>query len=94
MPLGGAEVHEPTLGDEVELLAAQVELLDVLAHLADVALGELAQRRKVQLGIEMAGVGHDRAVVHDLEVLAPEDVEVAGRGHEQVAPPAASPVRS
>ena len=44
------------------------------------------QGGQVQLGIEVARVGHDRAVVHDLEVLAPEDVEVAGRGDEQVAP--------
>ena len=86
MPLGGAEVDQPALGDEVELLAAEVELLDVLADLADVALGHLAQRGEVELGIEVAGVGHDRAVAHRLEVLAPEDVEVAGRGDEQLAP--------
>ena len=86
MALGGAEVDQPALGDEVELLAAEVELLDVLADLADVALGHLAQRREVQLGVEVAGVGHDRAVVHRLEVLAPEDVEVAGGGDEQLAP--------
>ena len=84
--LGGAKVHESTLGDQVQLLAPQVELLDVLADLADVALGHLAQRREVELGVEVAGVGHDRAVLHRLEVLASEDVEVAGRGHEQLAP--------
>ena len=70
----------------MELLAAQVELLDVVADLADVALGQLAQRGEVELGIEVAGVGHHRAVPHRLEVLAPEHVEVAGRGHEQLAP--------
>ena len=92
MPLGGAEVDQPALGDEVEPLAAEVELLDVLADLADVALGHGPQRGEVQLGIEVARVGHDRAVVHGLEVLAPEDVDVAGRGDEQVAPGgAASP---
>ena len=79
MALGRAEVHEAALGDEVELLAAEVELLDVVAHLADVTLGQRPQRGQVQLGIEVAAVGHDRAVAHDLEVLAPEHVQVAGR---------------
>ena len=86
MALGRAEVDQPALGDEVELLAAEVELLDVLADVADVALGQRAQRGEVELGVEMAGVGHDRAVAHRLEVLAPEDVDVAGRGDEQLAP--------
>ena len=51
-------------------LAAEVVLLDVLADLADVALGHLAQRLEVQLVVEVAAVGHDRAFLHRLEVLA------------------------
>ena len=86
MALGRAQVDQPALGDEVEPLPAEVELLDVVAHLADVALGQRAQRREVELGVEVAGVGHDRAVAHRLEVLAPEDVDVAGGGDEQLAP--------
>ncbi len=85
-PSAAPEVDQPPLGDEVELLAAEVELLDVLADLADMALGQRAQRGQVQLGIEVTRVGHDRAVAHRLEVLAPEDVDVAGRGDEQLAP--------
>ena len=46
MALGGAEVDQPAFGDQVEPLAADVELLDVLADLADVALGHLAQGRR------------------------------------------------
>ena len=46
---------------------------------------QLAQRRDVDLDVEMAGVGEDRPVLHDLEVLAPEHVLVARRGHEHVA---------
>src|SRR4029078_9591279 len=90
---GGAEVHQPALGDEIELLAAEVELLDVIADLTDMALGQRPESGKVQLGIEMAGVGHDRAVAHRLEVLAPEDVDVAGRGDEQLAPGSGLPGR-
>ena len=43
--LSGAQVHEPPLREEVQLLAPDIELLDVLADLADVPLGHLAQRR-------------------------------------------------
>src|SRR6187200_2603230 len=42
--LGRAEVDQPALGDEVELLAPEVELLDVLADVADMALGHGPQR--------------------------------------------------
>ena len=86
MPFGRAEVDEPALGDEVHPLAAEVELLDVVAHLADMALGHLAQGGQLQLRVEVAAVGHDRAVPHLREVLASEHVEVAGRGDEQLAP--------
>ena len=84
--LGRAQVDQPALGDQVDPLAAQVELLDVVANFADVALGHLAQRSQVQLGIEVARVGHDRALAHRREMLTPEDVDVARRGNEQLAP--------
>ena len=84
--LGGAQVDEAALGDEVQPLAADVELLDVLAYVGDVALGHRSQRGQVQLGVEVARVGHDRVVLHRGEVLAAEHVDVAGRRHEQVAP--------
>ena len=86
MTLGRAQVDQPAFGDEVDPLAADVELLDVLAHFANVALGHLAQGGQVQLGVEVTAVGQDRSVAHGREVLAPKDVEVAGRGHEQVTP--------
>src|SRR5450759_28576 len=84
--LGGAEVHEPALGDQVDLLRPEVELLDVLADLAHVALGERPEGLEVQLRVEVAAVGHDRAVGHRHEMLAAEDIHVAGRGDEQFAP--------
>ena len=60
--------------------------MNVVADLANVSLGHLAECVEVELGIEVAGVRHDRAVLHRREVFAPEDVDVARRGHEQVAP--------
>ena len=86
MALGRAEVDEPALGDEVEALRPEVELLDVVAHLAHVPLGQLAQRDEVELGVEVAAVGQDGAVAHGHEVLAAEDVDVAGGGDEDLAP--------
>src|SRR5688572_17834862 len=52
--LGRSQVDQPALGDEVQLLATEVELLDVLADVADVTLGKCPQRGQVELGIEMA----------------------------------------
>ena len=86
MALGGAEVDEAALGDEVEALRPEVELLDVVAHLAHVPFGQLAQRDEIQLGIEVTAVGQDGAVAHGHEVLAAEDVDVAGGGDEDLAP--------
>ena len=39
----------------------------------------------VDLHVEVAGIGEDGAVLHDLEMLFPEDVDVAGEGAEDVA---------
>ena len=69
MALGGAQVHQTALGNEVDLLAAQVELLHVLAHLADVTLGELAQGAQIQLGVEMAAVRHHGTVARVFAVV-------------------------
>src|SRR5450759_662090 len=84
--LGGAEVDQPALGDEVELLGPEVELLDIFADLANVALGERTQCLEIQLRVEVAAVGHDRSIRHRDEVLASEHVHVAGGGDEQLAP--------
>ena len=45
-----------------------------------------ASAAELQLGVEVAAVGEDRAVAHDPEVLLAEDVEVAGGGDEDLAP--------
>ena len=45
----------------------------------------VCQRLEVDLDVEVAAVGQDRAVVHDFHVVAVEDVHVAGRAAEDVA---------
>ena len=85
MALGGGEVDEPAVGDEVEPPpVGERELLDELARLARLRRERL-QRRDVDLDVEVAGVGEDRAVLHPLQVLARDDVLVAGRRAEDVA---------
>ncbi len=56
MALGRAEVDQPALGQQVQLLLAEVVLPDVLADLAHVALGQPLQRGELELGVEVAGV--------------------------------------
>ena len=85
MPLGRGEVDEPAVGDEVDAIAVRErELLDELARVL-VLGGEVAQRRDLDLDVEVARVAEDRAVLHPLHVLPRDDVLVAGRGAEDVA---------
>src|SRR4249919_233615 len=82
VPLRGGQVHEPPLREQVEAApVGHFEALDVLTgpRRRD---REVSQRRDVDLDIEVAGVGEDGAVLHHLEVLAPEDVLVARRRDE------------
>ncbi len=81
-----AQVDEPAFGQDVQTLAVDHVLDDVLADLTVLAAGQGPQRREVDLDVEVARVGQDRAVAHDLEVLGPDDVDVAGGGDEDVAP--------
>ena len=70
MPLGGGEVHQPAVGEQVEPPSVgERELLDELARLARLGR-ERTQRRDVDLDVEVAGVREDRAVLHPLHVLA------------------------
>ena len=92
VPLRGGQVDEPALGEQVQAApVGHVEALDVLPgpHRRD---REVAQRRDVDLHVEVAGVGEDGSVLHHLEVLAPEDVLVARRRDEDVPQPAASAI--
>ena len=85
MALGGGQVDQPALAQQEEAPAVrQPELLDEGPHLSP-SFGHLLQRRDVDLDVEVAGVGHDGAVLHRLEVLAVDDVDVAGERDEDVA---------
>ena len=85
MALGGGDVDEPALGEQEDPPAVgELELLDEVARLARLG-GERAQRRDVDLDVEVARVADDRAVLHHLEVLARDHVLVAGRRAEDVA---------
>ena len=83
--LGRRQVDQAAVGEQVDAAAVRHGvLLDELAHRA-LLDRELLERRDVDLDVEVAGVGDDRAVLHDLEVLAAQHVDVAGDGDEEVA---------
>src|SRR2546427_9308945 len=85
--LGQRQVHEPAFAQQVDPPAVrQEELLYALAdHLA--SAGEPLQRWDVDLHIEVAGVAHDGAVLHDREMLLADHLQIAGDGDEEVADP-------
>jgi hypothetical protein len=85
MALGGREVDEPALRDEVEPPpVGERELLHELPCDSRRG-GEAAQRRDVDLDVEVAGIRQDRAVLHALQVGAADHVLVSGRRAEDVA---------
>ena len=87
MALGGGQVDDAAVGQQVEAPAVGEA---VLARPGDAPrgrrrLGQLGQLGEVELDVEVAGVGQQRAVLHPLEVLAAQDPARAGDGDEQVA---------
>ena len=82
--LGRRQVDQPAFGQQVDAAAVgHGVLLDELAHRA-LLHRELLERRDVDLDVEVAGVGDDGAVLHGLEVLAAQHVDVAGGGDEEL----------
>jgi len=85
--LGGGQVHEPALADDIDAPAVLERVLhDELADLARRG-GHLAEGSHLELDIEVAGVADDGAVLHGEEVLAPNHRAAAGDGDEHVADP-------
>ncbi len=83
---GAAQVDEPALGQEDDVLAV---LQGVPVHLRlDVGLldGVVVQPLDVDLAVKVADVADDGVVLHLEEVPAGDDVLAAGGGHEDVAP--------
>ncbi len=67
MPLGGREVDEPALADQVDAApVGELELLDLRSRLAR-GDGELSERRDLDLDVEVAGVREDRPVLQTLD---------------------------
>src|SRR5439155_6996993 len=71
--LRGSKVDQPPVGDQVDPAAVRErELVDELAQLTGPGR-EPAQRRDVDLDVEVARVREHRAVLHTLHVLAGDD---------------------
>src|SRR3546814_17772779 len=66
-----------------DLAVGELDLVDLRL---DVVPLHVAQRIDLDLVVEVADVADDRAVLHRPHVLDRDDVDVAGGGHEDVAP--------
>src|SRR5215510_14596092 len=85
MALRGGEVYQPPFAEHDDPLAVlQRVLIDELAD-GGFVLGNRAKDIEVQLDVEVTAVGDDRPVLHPLEVLLADDVNVAGGNAEEVA---------
>ena len=71
-PSAGGEVDDAAAREQVDPAPAELELLDERAHLAPRRRRARSSARQVDLDVEVAGVGEDRAVLHPLEVLGGE----------------------
>ena len=76
MALAGGEVDDAPGGEQVQAAPAEVVLLHERPDVADLDGGG-AQGVEVDLDVEVAGVGEDRAVLHALEVLAAQDARAS-----------------
>src|SRR5205809_1395069 len=78
MTFGPGEVDEPALAQEEDAASVgQPVLLYQRPHLPDPGR-QLIESLEVDLGVEVTRVGEDRAVLHRLEMLAVQHVDVAG----------------
>src|SRR5579871_885153 len=85
MSFGCAQVHQAAIGEQIDVSAIiQGVFFDKIAYLA-LADRQRLNRGDVDLVIEVAGVGKNRAVLQMRDLLFVDDVEVAGSGHENVA---------
>ena len=83
MARGAAEIHQPALGQKDDALA--VGKLDLVDLRLDVVPAVIAQAVDLDLGVEMADIADDGAILHLPHVVERDDVGVAGRGDEDVA---------
>ena len=89
--VGGGEVDQAAFAEDVEPSAVGLDVfVDEFADLVDVGFGHFREVVEGEFDVEVAGVADHRAVLHDGEVLAADDVDVAGDGDEKVADLAAA----
>ena len=82
MPHGVAEVHKATFRQQDYPLAIrELDLIHLRLHVVPL---EVLQAGNLDLGIEVADVADDRAILHGAHVVDRDHVEVAGGRHEYV----------
>ena len=82
MAHGVAEIHQPAFRQQDDALAVgELDLVDLRLDVVPLAV---PQRGDLDLGVEVADVADDGAVLHLAHVLDGDDVDIAGRGDEDV----------
>src|SRR6516162_4142631 len=83
MPGGAAEVDQTPPGKHDHPLAVGPDdVIDLRLDLLPLQIGEAGD---LDLAVEVADVADDGVVLHLVHVLAGDDIDVAGGGHENVA---------
>ena len=85
MAFGGGEIDEAAVAEEIKFAAVlDGEFVDEGTR-ALCERGDFFERGDVDFDVEVAGVAHDRTVLHMFEMFGGEDGFVAGDGDEDVA---------
>src|SRR6266566_336043 len=86
MAFSGGEIDEAAVSENEQALAAEPPLFDEFADgLRPPSVGGLFQTFEVDFHVEVSRVRKDRAVFHRTHMLYPDDLHIAGQGHEQIA---------
>ena len=85
MARGATKIHQPPFGENQHRVSVRKDVLVVLRLDIDALhTFHFLQAGHVDLVVEVADVPDDRFVLHPRHVVGGDDVEVAGRGDEDV----------
>ena len=85
VPVAAGQIDETPFAEQIEAApVGQRERLDIGPRQL-VLDGQRRQFMFVDLDVEVPRVAHDRVVFHELEMLCPDHVRVAGKGEKNVA---------
>src|SRR5579863_3310064 len=84
MTLGCSQIDQSALAQQIDLAPVCKRVFFHAFTRRALGCGELLERRNIDLDVEVAGVGNDRAALHQLEVVGDDHALVAGQSAEDV----------